>query len=670
MATKNRVINDIKIDLERFISSYMRSSELTLCTPDMKDAVASANSEATKLYALNPDFNSLSQSDKNEVQKECNTYSSALMIESYKRSLNTSPRIVNGQIPFYVDSKRISALDQAVSSMKSYVAKKVDKLISDCAQNGKCPNINQTESAIDNYISMAINTYAEGFSTNEKLYLKNHILLYKDSYINQYKSYAENVKITSSLPNDTRFDKDKESNPNNQSSINVSPNVSEWVKTNVSFSGTDMVVSADMTTSNGRRISRVIGSAQTVSYSIYRKLSPINAIGNMNAKDYVGGPRTIAGSIIFTVFNQHWGTALINEFVKAEPSIKNCDKILMDEIAPIDITISMANEYGVYSRLAIYGVRFFSEGQVMSINDVYTENTFQYVAMNIDYLTSMDGNQSDDNGNTWPTKNDIKPSEIKPIEDGGKISSKHSVTKIVDKFFIPEIPTTFAIFMDGSTVEYNKYENVDSCMNVLAKNYNDRVEEFERYLKNEEITKEEYDNYIDKLNRVYRKSEELVMKAFENGVNQSSNTSEYANSSISITPVTNALQSGQKPKTDEIKASKVNLDTNNGYARGKYSQILKKDDNTSALSLYLGIENSAVLTFYVDKPCINDINVNRTEEELTKYILNEYVTDSSISKNPESLKTGLSNVIEKGLDYQSEYARKLYEERFGAYKKS
>ena len=58
----------------------------------------------------------------------------------------------------------------------------------------------------------------------------------------------------------------------------------------------------------------------------------------------------------------------------------------MDELPPFDITISFANEYGTQARLAIYGVRIINEGQTMSINDVYTENTYQFVATDIEYM--------------------------------------------------------------------------------------------------------------------------------------------------------------------------------------------------------------------------------------------------------------------------------------------
>lgn len=159
--------------------------------------------------------------------------------------------------------------------------------------------------------------------------------------------------------------------------------LSEYAKTNQSFSGCDMVASIDLRLPSGSRLSCVLGQVQTLNYSTFMDKKPVRALGNVNAKDYTYGPRTIAGSIIFTVFNKHWLHELIEKY-------GNADEInyeyLVDELPPFNITITAQNEYGYASRLAIYGVRLLSEGEVLSINDVYTENTYQFVATGLDYL--------------------------------------------------------------------------------------------------------------------------------------------------------------------------------------------------------------------------------------------------------------------------------------------
>ncbi len=153
---------------------------------------------------------------------------------------------------------------------------------------------------------------------------------------------------------------------------------------NNSFSGADMLATMHISGTNGLFGTYTLGSLQTLTYSTSMNRSPIRSIGNVNAKDYVMGSRTIAGSLVFAVFNKHFA-------YDAMAAIKGVDAeeyhFLADELPPFDITITFANEYGKISKMAIYGIRLINEGQVMSINDIYTENTYQYVATDLDYMT-------------------------------------------------------------------------------------------------------------------------------------------------------------------------------------------------------------------------------------------------------------------------------------------
>ena len=208
-----------------------------------------------------------------------------------------------------------------------------------------------------------------------------------------------------------------------ENTITYNQGVSKWTETNVSYSGADILVTAECNVYNNR-IRVAMGSIQTVSYSIYDEMKPIHALGNVNAKDYVHTHRTIAGSMVFAVFNQHWAKDILIQYAKAA-GYKQETKLLMDEIPPLDLTFSMGNEMGCQSRLAIYGVRFFNESMVMSINDIYTENTFEFTAMNVDYLenlNSIDLSTSKDNNQKSSTKTPI-PTKV-PNDGGAKIEDE------------------------------------------------------------------------------------------------------------------------------------------------------------------------------------------------------------------------------------------------------
>lgn len=141
--------------------------------------------------------------------------------------------------------------------------------------------------------------------------------------------------------------------------------------------------SNDISSDVKRWNARVLGEIQTISYSIHMEKRPVRSIGNVNAKDYVMGPRTIAGSLVFAVFNKHFAKDIIADH---NDYFKEGTAFVVDELPPFNIVISMANEYGLRSKMVIYGVRLVNEGQVMSVNDVYTENTYQFVATDIEYL--------------------------------------------------------------------------------------------------------------------------------------------------------------------------------------------------------------------------------------------------------------------------------------------
>ena len=167
-----------------------------------------------------------------------------------------------------------------------------------------------------------------------------------------------------------------------------------------SYSGADIVVTAQLSNIDANSaISKkcyILGSLQTISISTYQDKSPVRSIGNINAKDYLMGPRSIAGSLVFAVFDRHFAYNIFNDLKEYTGKAT----LLTDEIPPLDLTLCFANEYGRKSRMTLYGVRMVSEGQVMSVNDLFTENTYQFVGVGMENLTPEDSNYPSMNPNT------------------------------------------------------------------------------------------------------------------------------------------------------------------------------------------------------------------------------------------------------------------------------
>ena len=162
--------------------------------------------------------------------------------------------------------------------------------------------------------------------------------------------------------------------------------------TNASFSGCDIVATIEIAPTTGKKVYATLGTLQTISYSIHQEKIPVRVLGNMNAKDWIFGPRTIAGSLVFAVLNKHWLVELYDELY--ENAEMKGSHFIADEIPPFNITITFANEYGFDSKMVLYGVRIIDEGQTMSINDLYIENTYQFVACDINIMDSLTNYQS------------------------------------------------------------------------------------------------------------------------------------------------------------------------------------------------------------------------------------------------------------------------------------
>lgn len=180
-------------------------------------------------------------------------------------------------------------------------------------------------------------------------------------------------------------------NPNSEPIIAKREPTSIFHATNASFSGCDMVCSIEITPTTGKKITTVLGTLQTLSYSIHQEKIPVRVLGNLNAKDWVFGPRTIAGSLVFAVLNQHWLIDLYEQLY-SDAEMKG-SHFIADEIPQFSITVSFSNEYGFDSKMVLYGVRLIDEGQSMSINDLYIENTYQFVASDINYMDTLNNYQ-------------------------------------------------------------------------------------------------------------------------------------------------------------------------------------------------------------------------------------------------------------------------------------
>ena len=168
-------------------------------------------------------------------------------------------------------------------------------------------------------------------------------------------------------------------------------NISKFYK---SFSGTDTLAFILMPGCTPV----VIGSLTTISYSMFRNKKPVINIGRTNINGVTRGSRIYAGTMIFTLINQHW----LKELQDQIDYIKDFEDLKVDELPLFDIMIVSANEYGNAVSMYIFGIDFTDEAQTISVEDLFTENTFSFVARDISTFKQISIKKNNNHGKSNP----------------------------------------------------------------------------------------------------------------------------------------------------------------------------------------------------------------------------------------------------------------------------
>lgn len=154
---------------------------------------------------------------------------------------------------------------------------------------------------------------------------------------------------------------------------------------------------------SNNQIPIVIDSIQTLSFQIHTDIQPVRSLKFKYPRGYCVGQRLIAGSIIATVLNEHPFMDIMElnnvlRYLQAKAVsttsqnyryldvLKGVDESssVVDEIPPMNILIQGVNEQGDAVESTLYGVKLINDGTVISAQDMITEQTFSFVAQDID----------------------------------------------------------------------------------------------------------------------------------------------------------------------------------------------------------------------------------------------------------------------------------------------
>ena len=173
-----------------------------------------------------------------------------------------------------------------------------------------------------------------------------------------------------------------------------------------------------------------LGSIQTLSYSVYTAKSPVKSLGFRNVINTTRGTRTIAGTMIFNQLYNHpfedrgaislidprmggvlsYSSGDVDYYRNSDLNFELPDSVLAPQVSKrhmydftwdqrnmgrrihpsdmpkFDIICTFVNESGNIGKMIIYGIDLVHESSVLSIEDIYTEVTYQYVAQDIEYF--------------------------------------------------------------------------------------------------------------------------------------------------------------------------------------------------------------------------------------------------------------------------------------------
>jgi len=152
------------------------------------------------------------------------------------------------------------------------------------------------------------------------------------------------------------------------------------------FTGVDLRAQAAF----GDVITEVKGMT-LLSWSIHRDKNSNRRSYESIPTSHPKGAKTIAGSIIFTLFDENPVRAMTpmqyfhgNDPVVGPDGLTEMYEMLSTDIPGFDMAISLDNEYGAVSATVIYGIEFTDEGGSFSMRQMENEVVLQYKALGMD----------------------------------------------------------------------------------------------------------------------------------------------------------------------------------------------------------------------------------------------------------------------------------------------
>jgi hypothetical protein len=144
----------------------------------------------------------------------------------------------------------------------------------------------------------------------------------------------------------------------------------------------DPTVREDVVLGRSKR-SVLFGTLQTISITSTRSVTPVRVLGRASPLGYSRGGRTSAGTLVFATLDRDAFSEIYRPDALHESWADSSTSMFVDQLPPFNIVLVASNELGGIARQVLSGVTLINYGVTYSIDDIYTETTYTYVAEDI-----------------------------------------------------------------------------------------------------------------------------------------------------------------------------------------------------------------------------------------------------------------------------------------------
>lgn len=212
---------------------------------------------------------------------------------------------------------------------------------------------------------------------------------------------------------------------------------------------------------------------QTLTISSTRSCGPIRRLGEIEPIQYKKGARTIAGTMIFAMLSRDIFTQYMDRIIPGVQNNSWTGPDFVDQIPPFNILINMSNESGRAASGILIGVEIVNFGTTFSIDDMYTESTYSYVAKH--YTPVVDDPETTlKNFNNLTRYVGPKPLSQMLLEEAKLLETQNKARRVSREFFdfLSKLPNRIRDKMSSHYEDlYDAWKEIDSINRARSNGY-------------------------------------------------------------------------------------------------------------------------------------------------------------------------------------------------------